>query len=298
MSQSDTHTVHHPRQIAQVITGQNTSDGDGVNLLRVFGPSAYQLLDPFLLFDAFGSDEAADYIGGFPDHPHRGFETVTYMLAGNMQHKDSEGHTGNLTPGSVQWMTAGRGIIHSEMPQQVEGLMQGFQLWVNLPAKQKMSVPRYQEFPAEVIPSYSCPQGTKIKVIAGQSGGLKGPVAGVATQPLYLDINIPPISRFSHTLPPNHNAMLYLYDGEIDLDDGEEIQTLVAGQLAVLPAMLDSDGIGLGSRECEARFLLISGLPIGEPVAHWGPFVMNTREEIDQAMDDYRSGHLTDPPQH
>ena len=286
MNQTASSTRTQERAIVKTIPGRSTSDGAGVRLKRSIGSRELSELDPFLLLDEFKSDEAADYIGGFPDHPHRGFETVTYMLAGSMEHKDSRGNTGNLEAGSVQWMTAARGIIHSELPKQENGLMWGFQLWVNLPAAKKMGEPRYQDIPATAVPEVNHGDGS-VRVIAGSFRGTKGAVSGIATNPLYLDVSLNAGARFEHELPEGHNGFIYVFEG--DVKAGSEATTVPAGSLGVL---------GHGSRltieagQSGARLLLIAGQPIGEPVARYGPFVMNNMEEIRQAFRDYENGTL------
>jgi redox-sensitive bicupin YhaK (pirin superfamily) len=278
------------RSVAKVITGQPTSDGAGVRLSRVIGTPALEQLDPFLLLDEFKSDRADDYIAGFPDHPHRGFETVTYMLAGAMEHRDHAGNRGDLIAGSVQWMTAGRGIVHSEMPRQQDGLMWGFQLWVNLPARDKMIAPRYQDIPPGDIPEVKLAEGVTARVIAGEAGGVAGPVKGVATGPLYLDLRVAPGARVDLPLSAGHTAFAYVYEGRATLGPGGRTQEVGPGQLATL-----TDGVSLraaaGPAE-GARFLLLAARPLREPISRYGPFVMNTREEILQAVEDYRSGRL------
>jgi redox-sensitive bicupin YhaK (pirin superfamily) len=270
--------------VLRIVAGQAASDGAGVELTRVIGQPALSELDPFLLLDEFGSADPKAYIAGFPDHPHRGFETVTYMLAGRMRHQDNHGNQGDLGPGSVQWMTAGRGIVHSEMPLQEAGLMRGFQLWVNLPARDKMTAPRYQDIPADAIPEVARGNGTKIRVIAGRTEeGTTGPVAGVATEPLYLDVELAPDTTFSEAVPEGHNAFAYVFEGDATIA-GKKI---AAHQLAVLgpgsrfAAVAGADG---------ARLILVAGRPTGEPVARYGPFVMNTRAELEQAFADYQAG--------
>src|SRR6266540_1540249 len=227
------------RSVLKVFTGQPTSDGAGVRLTRIIGTPALEQLDPFLLLDEFKSDKPGDYLAGFPDHPHRGFETVTYMLAGAMHHQDHVGNQGELVPGSVQWMTAGRGIIHSEMPRQQGGLMWGFQLWVNLPAREKMTAPRYQDIPPEKIPEVALGDGVQVRVIAGEAGGVRGPVEGIATHPLYLDVRLSPRASLSHEIPAGHTAFAYVYEGRVRFARGRDV---TAGQLAVL-----SDGERLGA---------------------------------------------------
>jgi redox-sensitive bicupin YhaK (pirin superfamily) len=275
------------RTITRVIRGTPTSDGAGVRLTRVIGGPLLPDLDPFLLLDEFGSDSPDDYIAGFPDHPHRGFETVTYMLDGRMRHRDNQGNSGLLGPGSIQWMTAGRGIVHSEMPEQEEGLMRGFQLWVNLPASDKMTAPRYQDIAANDIPEVEFDDGVRVRVLSGQFDDVTGPVAGVAVQPLYLDIELPAGAGISAALPENHTAFLYVFEGS--LAAGATKETVRKHELAVLgtgtevPLVADDDG---------ARTILVAGRPIGEPVARYGPFVMNTPEEIQQAFADFSAGRF------
>jgi quercetin 2,3-dioxygenase len=283
------------RQVVKTVTGQATSDGAGVRLKRVIGTPALDHLDPFLLLDEFKSDRADDYLAGFPDHPHRGFETVTYMLAGAMRHQDHVGNQGELIAGSVQWMTAGRGIVHSEMPQQKDGLMWGFQLWVNLPARDKMTAPRYQDIPPERIPEVSLAEGVQARVIAGEAGGARGPVEGIATEPLYLDMRMAPHARVSLDVPREQNAFAYVYDGRAGLGPASDGggRELSAGQLAVLG---DGDRLTVTTGDTAGRFLLLAARPLREPVARYGPFVMNTREQIAQAVEDYQQGRLLDPP--
>jgi hypothetical protein len=278
------------RRVARLFTGQPTSDGAGVQLTRVIGTPALDHLDPFLLLDEFKSDKADDYLAGFPDHPHRGFETVTYMLAGAMRHQDHAGNRGELVAGSVQWMTAGRGIVHSEMPQQKDGLMWGFQLWVNLPARDKMTAPRYQDIPPEKIPEVDLSAGVRARVIAGEAGGVRGPVEGIVTRPLYLDVRMDAGARVSVDVTAGHNAFAYVYEGRVAFDDGSGgTQEVGAGQLATLS---DGDAVAATTTGSPARFLLLAARPLGEPVARYGPFVMNTREELVQAAEDFRSGRL------
>jgi hypothetical protein len=272
-----------PRGVVAVIRGVPTSDGAGVKLTRVIGQRALPDLDPFLMLDEFGSEKGADYIGGFPDHPHRGFETVTYMLDGRMRHGDNKGHSGLLVSGSVQWMTAGRGIVHSEMPEQEDGLMRGFQLWVNLPAKDKMCAPRYQEYAPEKIPVVEPAAGVKVKVIAGEVGGVRGPVGGVATDPTYLDIALEKGASFSHALPKDHNAFAYVFEGAAMVG----IKEIETRQLAVLSL---GESFEVKADEKPARLILVAGKPLREPVAKHGPFVMNTPEEIHQAIADFQAG--------
>lgn len=277
------------RSVKQIIPALETSDGAGVRIKRSLGQHQSVRLDPFLMLDEFGSAEAADYIAGFPSHPHRGFETVTYMIEGHMLHEDHLGNRGELRNGGVQWMTAGRGIIHSEMPQQEEGVMRGFQLWLNLPAAEKMTDAGYRDIQPEDIPEITV-TGARIKLIAGEltldGTNHQGAVAGRSTEPLYADIHLAPDSRATLPVPTGHNAMLYLYEGEASLGD----QALRRSAANVLG---DGDRITIHAGVDGARVLLIAGKPLGEPVVQYGPFVMNTREEIEQALRDYRDGRLT-----
>ncbi len=276
----------HYRGIRQKIRGMATSDGAGVRLTRVIGSQAMPMLDPFLMLDEFGSEKPGDYIGGFPSHPHRGFETVTYMLDGRMRHKDNHGNEGLLTPGSVQWMSAGRGIVHSEMPEQEEGLMRGFQLWVNLPASEKMSAPKYQEFNAGQIPLVELSDGSQIKVIAGQIGDVSGPVKQPATDPLYFDIRLNAGRSFEHGIPSDHNAFVYVYEGSLNLviDDQKHLV-----QTSELISLTQGDRVHFVANE-NARFIFVAGRPLNEPVARYGPFVMNTQAEIHEAIADFQAG--------
>lgn len=284
--------LERSRTVETVVRGVPTTDGAGVNLSRVLRQQHQARLDPFLMLDEFRSDDANDYIAGFPDHPHRGFETVTYMLAGNMRHHDSTGRTGNLTAGSVQWMTAGRGIIHSEMPQQVAGLMHGFQLWVNLPARDKLCPPRYQEFAPDEIPAYELDGGGRIKVIAGSSQGVEGAVQAIATTPLYLDIRLPPARSVSHAIPSSHNAFAYVYEGNAHIGPADRASPVARGGMAILSSGADSQGVGITTCDTGVGLLLIAGMPLHEPIVQWGPFVMTTREEIEEAVRAYHDGTL------
>ncbi len=272
------------RQVLRLSKGQPTSDGAGVRLNRVIGNHALGELDPFLLLDEFRSEDGADYIGGFPDHPHRGFETVTYMLAGRMRHRDNHGHSGLLGPGSVQWMTAGRGIVHSEMPEQEDGLMWGFQLWVNLPAKDKLTAPRYQEFDPAAVPLVE-DAGVRIRVIAGRVGTIEGPIAGIATAPIFLDVALPAGGSFALDLPREHNAFAYPFEGEARIGAA----AVARGTLAVLGP---GERIVLGAGTAPSRVLLAAARPLNEPVARYGPFVMNTQEQLRQAFVDFQSGRF------
>ena len=279
------------RPVVRSILAQDTSDGAGVRLRRSLGSAEIESLDPFLLLDEFKSERSDDYIAGFPDHPHRGFETVTYMLAGAMEHKDSRGNRGELTAGSIQWMTAGRGIIHSEMPRQADGLMWGFQLWVNLPAREKMREPRYQDIPATDVPEVRTDEGARVRIVAGECAGFSGPVSGIVTDPLYLDVRVEKVRSFEQAVPPAHNACAYVFEGEVELGFEDETagEAVSAGHLAVFG---DGDRVRARPGSGEGRFLLVAAKPIGEPVARHGPFVMNTRDEIRQAVQDFKEGRL------
>jgi len=273
------------RPVARRLRGQATSDGAGVSLTRVIGSGQLPALDPFLMLDEFGSDRPGDYIAGFPSHPHRGFETVTYMLDGRMRHKDNHGNEGLLTPGSVQWMTAGRGIVHSEMPEQEEGMMRGFQLWVNLPAKDKMGAPAYQEFAPERIPQAQPAPGVTAKVIAGRIGDIDGPVKQPATDPTYFDLALDAGASFEHALPSGHNVFAYVYEGKVASGDAvaDKGDLLVFGE---------GESVRFEGRAQHSRLILVAGRPIGEPVARYGPFVMNTQQEIMQAVQDFQAGRF------
>jgi len=283
-------TTFSLRHIARVLRGQPTSDGAGVRLTRVIGQRDLDSLDPFLLLDEFRSDSASDYIGGFPDHPHRGFETVTYMLAGRMRHRDNQGNAGLLVPGSVQWMTAGRGIVHSEMPEQEDGLMWGFQLWVNLPASAKMTDPRYQDIVPARIPEVAPAAGVRVRVLAGELGGATGPVSGVHTDPVYLDIALESGAGFTAALPRGHNAFAYVYEGAADIGADAGVRRIERGGLAVFER--EGDGVQLAAGDAHTRLILVAGRPLQEPVARHGPFVMNTPEQIVEAMRDYQAGRF------
>ena len=272
------------RSVVTTTPGIPATDGDGVRMTRVIGTPQLDMLDPFLLLDAFESDQPDDYIGGFPSHPHRGFETVTYLLAGRMRHKDSAGNEGIIEPGGVQWMTAGRGIVHSEMPEQEDGLLMGFQLWVNLPARAKMSEPGYQEFPPSQTPLEQREDGTEVRVIAGRSSqGTTGVIRNEYVQPTYLDVSLPAGNAFTQVIDHGDNAFLFVIKG--DLAVGEEPTPLTSRTLGILgPGERIEVSAGTGG----ARFLLVAARPLNEPVARGGPFVMNTRQEILQAFDDYQ----------
>lgn len=287
--------MEQPRDLVRVIESQATSDGAGVKLRRSLGSSAFARLDPFLMLDEFFSDDPDDYLAGFPDHPHRGFETVTYMLDGRMQHRDHMGNTGDLGPGSVQWMTAGRGVIHSEMPQQSEGRMRGFQLWINLPAAEKMRPAEYRDIPAEAVPELSFAGGLA-RVIAGRLrigesirvGAVNDHPGAMATDPLIVDLRLEAGRSVEIPIGLGYNGLLYVYEGE----------TQVAGRIVsrrAVAVLSDGDRVKLTAGDAGARALLLAGKPLHEPVVQYGPFVMNTRAEIEQAVADYRSGHLAAP---
>ncbi len=279
--------VAKSRAVERVIAGQYVMDGAGVKINRVLTGQLQRRLDPFLMLDAFGSDKPGDYIAGFPEHPHRGFETVTYMLTGRMRHRDSAGHEGLVTNGGVQWMTAGRGVIHSEMPEQDEGVMEGFQLWLNLPAQDKMCAPWYRDIPNEAVPKFATDAGAAVQVIAGSSHGVDGAVRRDVTQPLYLDIALPAGAVFEQSLPAGHNAFFYVFRGEVVVDGKAVPQT----RMAVLDNAQGADGVRIKATQ-DARVLLLAGRPLNEPIAQHGPFVMNTQAELYQAVEDFRAGRF------
>jgi redox-sensitive bicupin YhaK (pirin superfamily) len=275
------------REVARKVRGMPTSDGAGVRMTRVIGTPTLDSFDPFLLLDEFRSDNPSDYLAGFPDHPHRGFETVTYMLAGRMRHGDNQGNQGLLGPGSVQWMTAGRGIVHSEFPEQQEGLMWGFQLWVNLPRTEKMTAPRYQDIQADRIPEVELGPGARARVLVGSVNGVAGPVTDVATEPVYFDLHLDAGASYVAELPDGHNVFAYVYQGEAKV--GASGTSIARGEMALtsqgtsLPVTAGAEG---------ARLIVVGGRPLKEPIARSGPFVMNTAEEIRQAFADYQAGRL------
>ena len=273
------------RGIDRILVGRPATDGAGVRMTRIIATPELDHFDPFLLLDEFRSDDAEDYIAGFPDHPHRGFETVTYMLAGHMRHADNQGNSGDLSPGSVQWMTAGRGIIHSEMPRQEDGLMWGFQLWVNLPAADKMTEPRYQDIPADEVPEVTVADGVSAKIIAGTLADTTGPVAGVATEPLYYDMTFTGRAEAHLPTPNAHNVFVYVFDGSVHVlgDHGGVINRTEI-------ALLEHGEVVRLRSDTDARCLVIGGRPLDEPIVRYGPFVMNTAEEIRAAMDDFQAG--------
>ena len=290
-----TPTTFVSRVVERVVLGQPASDGDGVKLTRVLTQPLQKRLDPFLMLDAFGSDSASDYVGGFPDHPHRGFETVTIMLEGRMRHRDSVGNVGLLEPGSVQWMTAGRGIIHSEMPEQAEGRMAGFQLWVNLAAADKMTAPAYRDIGPDAVPAYIDAAGVRVRVIAGASGGTAGAVTRPKTEPVVLDLTLPPGSTFDAEVPAGHNAFAYVF-GAMPVAIGEAdagASTVEPERMAILANGSPSDGVRFSvsaKAAAAARVLLVAGHPLGEPIAQYGPFVMNTTAELQRAVQDFQRG--------
>lgn len=281
------------REITRVIPGVLTSDGAGVRLRRSLGGQDRQRLDPFLMLDEFSSNDPNDYVAGFPPHPHRGFETVTYMLEGHMLHQDHLGNRGHLKTGGVQWMTAGRGIIHSEMPQQESGAMRGFQLWINLPAREKMKPAGYQDIQDDAIPRTNLLGGGLLKVIAGEyrdSRGeiIRGPIHGLSTEPLFFDIHLEPQQSFTYSLPTTHNAFIYVYEGGLKV--GSAPQAAPKQSALILG---EGDQFSIVATEQGAKAIVLAAKPLHEPIVQHGPFVMNTREEIEQAIDDYQNNRLT-----
>ena len=270
--------------IKHIVRGIATQDGAGVSLKRIIGQLALPRLDPFLMLDEFGSDKAQDYIAGFPEHPHRGFQTVTYMLAGKMEHRDSVGNSGIIETGGIQWMNAGRGIIHSEMPKQTEGLMRGFQLWVNLPASEKMSVPNYQDIKANQVPVVAVDDGVAVKVLAGEFQGIAGPVSAQAVKPLFIDCHFDQTGAISIPTELQQVYFVYCYEGSLTIG----AEALEKGQLAVLNPCSSIELQGAAQSRC----ILVGGKPINEPIVQYGPFVMNTEQEIQQAFNDYRQGRF------
>ena len=279
--------IQKTRSVERIINGQFVMDGAGVKINRVLTGPLQRRLDPFLMLDAFGSDKPGDYIAGFPEHPHRGFETITYMLAGRMRHRDSAGNEGMITDGGVQWMTAGRGVIHSEMPEQNEGLMEGFQLWLNLPAKDKMTEPWYRDIPLEEVPRFTLDNGVTVQVIAGHTHGVDGAVQRAHTEPLYLDLEIPAGVTFDQPIPAGHNAFVYVFRGEAVIE-GKGVSS---GRMAILDNAPGADGVRIKAT-APTRLLVLAGRPLNEPIAQYGPFVMNTQAELHQAVDDFRAGRF------
>ncbi|MFC1529384.1 pirin family protein [Gemmatimonadota bacterium] len=275
------------RATGQAIKPGVVMEGAGVRLQRSIATARVDHHDPFLLFDHFGSDNPDDYMAGFPMHPHRGIETVTYVLRGAVTHRDSLGNEGTIQSGDVQWMTAGRGIMHEEMPEAGEEGMEGFQLWVNLPAKLKMTEPRYQEIPAADIPVAEPDPGVAVRVIAGDAGGVSGPVTDIFADPCYLDVSLAPDAVFSHPVTRGHNAFAYLFEGEALFGEEEKERMHESPRLVLLE---DGDLVLARAGDVPARFLLVSGGPINEPIARYGPFVMNTREEIEATLNEIREG--------
>lgn len=278
------------RAVERLVIGRDTMDGAGVRLTRVIGQALHRRLDPFLMLDAFRSDAPADYLAGFPDHPHRGFETLTYLIAGRMRHRDSQGHEGLLQGGGLQWMLAGRGVIHSEIPEQVDGLMEGFQLWLNLPARDKLTEPAYRDVQSPSIPECLMANGVRVRVLMGESHGVAGAVQRPVTEPRVLDIHLLPGTAFAQPLPTEHHACVYVYQGSISLD-GTSVNER---QLAILGQSTEQDGVVL-TAAMASRVMLMAGRPLGEPIAAQGPFVMNTQAEIEQAFRDYQAGTLASP---
>ena len=280
-------SVRQARGVERLVNGQFVMDGAGVKINRVLTQTLQRRLDPFLMLDAFGSDKAGDYIAGFPEHPHRGFETVSYMIKGSMRHRDSAGNEGLITDGGVQWMTAGRGVAHSEMPEQTDGLMEGFQLWLNLPARDKMTEPWYRDIPASEIPRFSTDDGVTVQVIAGESHGVAGAMQRAHTEPLYLDIELPANASFEQPIPPGHNAFLYVFRGQVVVDE----QNVPQARMAILANTPGADGVRIVAAQ-PSRLILIAGKPLNEPIAQYGPFVMNTHDEIRQAVADFQAGRF------
>jgi quercetin 2,3-dioxygenase len=284
MNTQSTATVVEFRTVERLVQGIATSDGAGVRLTRVLTQPLQRRLDPFLMLDAFRNENPDNYIGGFPDHPHRGFETVTYMIAGRMRHHDSVGNSGLLGPGGAQWMTTGSGLIHSELPEQEEGLMEGFQLWLNLPARNKMVAPSYRDIPPAAIPEFTTNDGVRVRVIAGASHGTAGAVQRPDTEPLYLDVHLPAGRRFVQPIAAGHNAFTYTYRGSVNIAG-----TTVSDRHMAILANNGAGEVCIEASE-DARVLIIAGRPLKEPIAQYGPFVMNTTEQIHQAMRDYEAG--------
>jgi quercetin 2,3-dioxygenase len=280
-------SVLRTRGVDSIVTGRRVTDGAGVRITRILTADLQRRLDPYLMLDIFRSDNPEDYLAGFPDHPHRGFETITYMIAGRMRHRDSAGHEGLLETGGIQWMTAGSGVIHSEMPEQEHGLMEGFQLWLNLPARDKMTAPWYRDFQSGDIPEFVTDEGVTVRVIAGQCHGIQGAVSRPVTEPLYLDLHLPAGASFVDVLPGDHNAFVVVYRGEVDIGE----RKVGADQMAILANGDGFDGVTITAAK-SARALLIAGRPLHEPIAQYGPFVMNNEEQLRQAARDYQEGRF------
>ena len=280
--------LNKPRQVEQLYAGIDTQDGAGVKLTRVLTQQLQQRLDPYLMLDNFKSDDPEDYIAGFPNHPHRGFETITYMITGRMRHKDSAGNEGLLENGGVQWMTAASGVIHSEIPEQEDGEMEGFQLWLNLPAKDKMNEPWYQDFQNADLPKFVTENGTQVTVIAGESNGIEGAVTREMTESTYLDIHLPAGASFSHNIPANHNAFVFVYRGNARIE-GKQVPVK---NMAILKNDPNADGVTLEAGSEETKVILITGHPLNEPIVQYGPFVMNSQQEIIQAVNDFQQGRF------
>lgn len=280
----------YDRQIQKSVRGMATSDGAGVKLTRVIGTPLLRRLDPFLMLDEFRSDEPQDYLAGFPNHPHRGFETVTYMIAGKFRHRDNKGHEGLLAAGGAQWMTAGRGIVHSEMPEQEEGLVHGFQLWLNLPKKDKMCDATYRDVQAEDIPHVRSNDGVIVRALAGTVDGVAGPIAGRETEPIYFDVEIPAGRAAELPIPAGHEGFVYPFEGDVVIANRRE---LVRGELGVLAEGGDTIGVRISAKPNQAaRVLVVAGKPLHEPVVQYGPFVMTTPEEVEQAVRDFQAGRF------
>ena len=287
IKQVESDRVAQGRGVERLVNGQFVTDGAGVKIKRVLTGPLQRRLDPFLMLDAFGSDKPGDYIAGFPEHPHRGFETVSYMIAGSMRHRDSAGNEGLITDGGVQWMTAGRGVAHSEMPEQTDGVMEGFQLWLNLPAKDKMTAPWYADIADADIARFATAGGVQVKVIAGQSHGVAGAVQREGTRPLYLDVTLPANATFEQQLPPGHNAFIYVYRGQVVVDE----QCVPEGRMAILANDAQADGVRVVAAQ-PSRLILVAGQPLNEPIAQLGPFVMNTQEQLREAVQDFQAGRF------
>jgi redox-sensitive bicupin YhaK (pirin superfamily) len=276
--------MSNPRTVTNLIEAEENKDGAGVFIWRSIGKHDLPELDPFLLLDSFGTENPDDYIAGFPDHPHRGFETVTYMIEGYMRHTDNTGSEGLLAPGAVQWMTAGHGIVHSEMPEQREGKMQGFQLWVNLPASDKMCPPRYQNIDPDDVPVITTDDGTVIRIVTGTANGITGPITGISVDPLFIDVSLESNGTHTQAITPGHTAFVYAFEGSVEVAG----TNIAFNKLALLS---DGDEVALTTKN-SGRAIVVSGAPIGEPIARYGPFVMNTNDEIRQAIKDFQTGEF------